>query len=133
MPAIQSVLYQKTIPFSIHNTHMSANRLLQPYKKATGWTIPAVRYDSPPNEGKVILNIIKHGCSKQVSVHPRHLFPWEPIVGGEVVVVKGAWFGITSVAKVKTGNNWIITFSVDNDTQDFVFEEKDLTALDATR
>ena len=65
-------------------------------------------------------------------IHPRHLLPWEPVVGGEVVVVKGTRLGTLGVAKTKTGNQWTITFSVDNDRRDFVFEEADLAALEVT-
>ena len=126
-------LYHKTIPFYIRNTHESADRSLQQYEKATGRTIPEPRYNSPPNEGEVILKVVKRGHSKQISIHPRHLLPWEPVVGGEVVVVKGTQLGTTGVAKTKTGNQWVITFSVDNDRRDFVFEEADLAVLEVTR
>ena len=92
-----------------------------------------MNYNSPPNEGEVILNVVKRGRSKQISVHPRHIFPWEPVVGGEVVVVKGAWLGTRGVAKNKQGNQWVVTFSVDNDVRDFVFEETDLAVLEASK
>ena len=121
------------MPFYIRDTHKSADKSLQVYEKATGRTIPAVHYNSPPNEGEVVLNVVKRGRSKQVSVHPRHLFPWEPVVGGEVVVIKGARLGATGMAKEKQGTKWVVTFNVDNDFRDFVFEENDLAALDASR
>ena len=113
--------------------HKSSNRSLQTYEKATGRAIPVVNYNSPPNEGKVILNVVKHGRSKQISVHPRHLFPWEPVVDGEVVIVKGAWLGTRGIAKIKQGNQWVVTFSIDNDVRDFVFKEMDLTVLEASK
>ena len=133
-PAIQGLLYRKTIPFYIRDTHESADRSLQQYEKATGRTIPEPRYNSPPKEGEVILNVVKRGRSKQISVHPRHLVPWEPVVGGEVVVIKkGSMFGVTGVVSIKTANQWVVTFSVDNDTKDYIFEENELAALEAGR
>ena len=92
-----------------------------------------MNYNSPPNEGEVILIVVKRGRSKQKLVHPRHLFQWEPVVGGEVVVVKGAQLGARGVAKNKQGNQWVVTFSVDNDVRDFVFEETDLAVLEASK
>jgi hypothetical protein len=69
-----------------------------------------------------------------VSVHPRHLVPWEPVVGGEVVVTKkGLIFGAMGVASIKTANQWVVTLSVDNDAKDYVFEENELAALEARR
>ena len=66
-------------------------------------------------------------------VHPRHLVPWEPVVGGEVVVIKGTMLGATGVASIKRANQWTVTFSVDNDSRDYVFEENNLAALDTRR
>ena len=126
-PAIQGVLCQKNIPFYIRDT---ANKLLQ---RATGQAVPVVQYNSPPPEGEVILNIVKCGRSKQVSVHPRHLVPWEPVVSGEVVVIKGTMLGAMGVASIKSANQWTVTFSVDNDSRDYVFEENNLAALDTRR
>ena len=134
MPVIQGLLYHKTIPFYIRNTHKSADRSLQQYEKATGRTILELRYNLPPNKGKVILNVVKRGRSKQISVHPRHLVPWEPVVGGQVVVIKkGPTFGATGVATIKTANQWVVTLSVDNNAKDYIFEENELAALEAGR
>ena len=63
--AIQSLLYRKTIPFYIRDTHKSADRSLQQYEKATGRTIPELHPNSPPKEGEVILNVVK--CSHSMS------------------------------------------------------------------
>ena len=130
-PEIQSVLYQKNIPFHIRNTDSTADKSLQ---RTTGQAVPVVQYNSPPPDSKVILNVIKRGHSKQVSVHPRHLVPWEPVVGGEVVVTKkGLIFGAMGVASIKTANQWVVTLSIDNDAKDYIFEENELTALEARR
>ena len=130
-PAIQSVLYQKNIPFHIRDTDGTADRSLQ---RATGRVVPIVQYNLPPNKGKVILNVVKCGRSKQVSVHPRHLVPWEPVVSGQVVVIKkGSTFRAMGVASIKTANQWVVTFSMDNVSKDYIFEENKLTALEVRR
>ena len=99
-----------------------------------GRVVPIVQYNSPPNKGKVILNVVKRGRSKQVSVHLRHLVPWEPVVGGQVVVIKkGSTFGATGVATIKTANQWVVNFKVDNNSRDYLFEENELAALEARR
>ena len=101
---------------------------------ATGRAVPVVQYNSPPPDSEVILNVIKRGHSKQVSVHPRHFIPWELVVGGEVVVTKkGLIFGAMGVASIKMANQWVVTLSIDNDAKDYIFEENELTALEARR
>ena len=108
-----------------------ADRSLQ---RATGQVVPIVQYNSPPNKGKVILNIVKRGCSKQVSVHSRHLVPWELVVGGQAVVIKkGSTFRAMDVASIKTANQWVVTFSVDNVLKDYIFKENELVALEVRR
>ena len=119
---------RKNVPFYIHNTDNMANKSLQ---RTTGWAVPVFQYNSPPPEGKVILNVIKHGRSKQVSVHPRHLVPWEPVVGGEVVMIKGSMLGATGMARTKTAYQWVVTFSVDKDLKDYIFKENKPAALEA--
>ena len=103
-------------------------------QRATGRAVPVVQYNSPPPDSEVILNVIKRGHSKQVSVHPRHFIPWELVVGGEVVVTKkGLIFGAMGVASIKMANQWVVTLSIDNDAKDYIFEENELTALEARR
>ena len=48
-------------------------------------------------------------------------------------MVKGTRLGARGVAKNKQGKQWVVTFSVDNDVRDFVFEETDLTVLEASK
>jgi hypothetical protein len=93
-PSIQRVMQYKTIPLYICNTHKLTDKSLQVYEKATGRPIPMVHCNSTPKPGKILLNVVKCACPKQISVHPRHLTPWEPVIGGEVVVIMGAWLEI---------------------------------------
>ncbi|KAF8267702.1 hypothetical protein EI94DRAFT_1801345 [Lactarius quietus] len=86
---IQSIIEQKTIPFFIHNTHESNDHSLQIYEKSTGRTVPMDRRTATPEEGKVMLSMVKRSRAKQISIHPRFLVPWGPVVGCEVLVTKG--------------------------------------------
>ena len=42
-------------------------------------------------------------------------------------------FGATGVATIKTANQWVVTFNVDNDSRDYLFEENELAALEVRR
>jgi hypothetical protein len=77
-----------------------------------------------------LVTVTRHSRSKELSVHPKHLVPWEPVVGGEVVVITGTCLGNVGIAKEKKDNTWIVTFTVNNDLWDWTIKEKDLAALD---
>ena len=46
---------------------------------------------------------------------------------------KGLIFGAMGVASIKMANQWVVTLSIDNDAKDYIFEENELTALEARR
>jgi hypothetical protein len=84
-----------------------------------------------PKEGKIILSVFKTPCQTQISVHPKFLFLWQPVVGDEVVVIKGPWLGIAGLAKEeRDGRQWLVTFSIDGHSGDFVFHERDLAVIE---
>ena len=49
------------------------------------------------------------------------------------MIKKGSMFGVMGVATIKTANQWVVTFNVDNDSRDYLFEENELAALKARR
>jgi hypothetical protein len=59
------------------------------------------------------------------------LKPWDPIVGGEVVIVRGKYIGTLGVAKEKVdGGQWVVTFTVDDESRDFAFMQSELAATE---
>ena len=46
---------------------------------------------------------------------------------------KGSMFGAIGVAIIKTAKQWVVMFSVDNVSKDYIFEENELVALKARR
>jgi hypothetical protein len=129
-PLIQSVIRQKTILFWIRSTHESGDKLLQSYEGCAGRTILEEHRTVTPEEGKVILRVCKRSRAKQISVHPRFLVPWEPVVSCQVVVTKGLFLGTMGIIKAKEHPRWVVTFSADNYSWDFRFEESDLAVLE---
>ncbi|KAF8258743.1 hypothetical protein EI94DRAFT_1707713 [Lactarius quietus] len=131
---IQSIIEWKTIPFFIRNTHESNDHSLQIYEKSTGRTVPMDRRTATPEEGKVTLSVVKRSRAKQISVHPRFLVPWGPVVGCEVLVTKGRWFGMPGVAKEeRSDGQWLVRFNADDTHLDSVFDKKDHAVLEAIR
>lgn len=86
-----------------------------------------------PEEGEVALRVLTHFRPKQISVHPRFLVPWEPVVGDQVVIIKGLFLGTMGVAKAQEHARWVVTFSADNDSWDFRFEQSDLATIEDFR
>jgi hypothetical protein len=130
MPSVQDLIERKTIPFYIHNTHKSSNQLLQSFEGCTGRTIPVDRHTKNPQEGRIILSVFKHPHRTQISVHLKFLFPWQPIVGDEVVVIKGLLFGMLGVVKAKEQALCRVNFSLDNQSLDYQFEDSKLVVIE---
>lgn len=115
--------------FSFRNLH-EASEELQQYARCTGKTVPSDRRTLTPRNGEVVLSVFKRPRAKQLSVHPRFLVPWEPVRGGEVVVLNGTWFGIVGIVKdQRDDGQWVLRFAIDELT-DHVFNGKDLAGLE---
>ena len=129
MPTIQYVIEWKTIVFSCHNLH-EASRELQQYTRCMGKTVPSDHRTVTPRDGEVVLSVFKCPRARQLSVHPRFLVPWEPVQGGEVMVLNGTWFGIVGIVKdQRDDGQWVLRFEIDK-TNDHVFNSKDLAGLE---
>jgi hypothetical protein len=130
MLSVQDVIEWKTILFYICNTHKSSNQLLRSYEGCTGRTVPVDRRTKPPQAGEITLSIFKRPCRTQISVHPKFLILWQPVVGDKVVVIKGLLLGTLGVVKAKEQGRCMVTFSLDNDTLDYRFEDSELAAIE---
>ena len=49
---------------------------------------------------------------------------------GEVLVICGVLKGIKGMVKVQVGDRWVIAFTVDNESQDREFAQKDIVGLE---
>jgi hypothetical protein len=121
---------QKTIPFHLRNTHESSDETLRRLARSTGRTIPADRRNKTPKDGEIVLSVAGRSRPTQVSVHPRFLFPWEPVVGDEVVVIKGPLLGAMGMVKAMEQPLCTVTFSLDNNPVDYQFEVSELAVIE---
>jgi hypothetical protein len=126
---VQHVVDFRPVPFNILPL---GDERLAAFARSVARTVPLGRRLKDPPEGEVLVTTFKHHRATELSMHPNHLVPWVPVVGGEVIVVTGAWLGAVGVAKEKQGNQWVVTFTVDDDVRDKSFEEKELAALEST-
>jgi hypothetical protein len=117
----------RPIPFYIRPID---ERSLDVYAKSVARTLILEQRHSNARDGEVLVTVTKRSRSKELSVHPKHLVPWEPVVGGDVIVIAGACLGNVGVAKEKKDKIWVVTFTVDDVSVDWTFEEKDLAGLD---
>lgn len=99
---IHGLMQWRPIPFYIHNTHEASDKMLQQY--AMGRSVLLAQDYSTPTDSKIILDVVKNHHSNQISVHTQHLVPWEPVVGGEVIIIKGPFLGSIGVAREKKHN-----------------------------
>ena len=50
-----------------------------------------------------------------------------------MVITDGRWIGTTGVVKGREGEKWVVTFTVDDDSQDFVFTGKDIVPIETPK
>jgi hypothetical protein len=124
---IQHILENKCIPFYIRGCR---ERSMDAYCGSLARTLPTDQCTLSPLEGEIIVKTVKHACTKQISIHPRFLEPWKPVVGGEAVITNGPWFSTVGVVERRQGNDWIVSFLVNGDDEDFVFGGTDIAPLE---
>ncbi|KAH8990381.1 hypothetical protein EDB86DRAFT_2831142 [Lactarius hatsudake] len=93
-------------------------------------TVPPSQCGTAALEGEIMVSMVIHSRSKQLSVHPNHLVPWEPVVGGDVIVTTGPFTGTLGVAKEKGDEHWVVKVTAGGHLQDQFFKEEDLAYLD---
>jgi hypothetical protein len=120
---IQRVIEKKCILFHIRG-HSEFG--MDAYTGSLARTVPTdQRTLSPAAEDEIVVRTVNRGRPKQISIHPRFLMPWTPLVGSEVVITQGKWLGTLGLVKGRQGDDWI----VGNESGDFVFEEKDMAPV----
>ncbi|KAI9465095.1 hypothetical protein BJY52DRAFT_1221185 [Lactarius psammicola] len=128
--SIQAVLEHKCILFYIRRIRNSNDVKMHIYEGDAARTVPTDHCKSLPREGEVTVNVIHHRRHQQISIDPIYLVPWVPVVGCDVVILNGPLRGAVGAVKESKGKDWIITFTVDDDSRDSLFEEKDLASLE---
>ncbi|KAH9162307.1 hypothetical protein EDB89DRAFT_2079838 [Lactarius sanguifluus] len=124
---VQDIVERKCIPLYIRGLGASS---MDAHDGNPAKTVPTDQRTLSPQEGEIIVKMVKRARPKQISIHPRFLVPWKPLVGYEVLIIDGSWFGAVGVVKGRQGNSWTVSFTVDDDSREFVFEESDLAPLE---
>jgi hypothetical protein len=94
---IQKVIEKKCILFHIRGY---GERCMDAYTGSPARTVPMDQHTmSPATEDEIIVRTVIRTCPKQISIHPRFLVPWTPLVGSEVVITKGMWLGTVGLVK----------------------------------
>ena len=83
-----------------------------------------------PPEGKVLVLVAQRLRDKVIAIDPGYLKPWEPVVEGEVLVIRGGLKGVRGMVKARVGDRWVVTFTVDDEAQDREFVERDIIGLE---
>ncbi|KAI0257722.1 hypothetical protein BC834DRAFT_977075 [Gloeopeniophorella convolvens] len=103
---IQTLLAYKCLALSIPNTSGGKSTA----RKKSAKTVILAERLFLPNPGEVIVNVVEGRVPTQVSADPRHLVPWPPSVGSEVVIVLGEWVGwvgkVEERIQRETGTAW---------------------------
>ena len=117
------------IVFLIRNIRGSADKSLDKLEGETARTLPERRRELVPEAGEIVVEVILRNRKKQFSLHPKYLNPWKPVVGGGAVVVQGKYQGVLGVVKEEKDDGLlVVTFTVDDDSRDFVLGQSDLAA-----
>lgn len=98
---MQAVLERRCVPLSVSGVR---GGVLDQYEGKTVRTLPIARRRSTPESGELIVNIIKRGRIKQLSINAGFLKPWEPVPNGEVVIIEGPLRGTVGKVHGITGH-----------------------------
>lgn len=127
----QGVLKLRCIPFTIKGIRESDDTSMHGYEGDPAKTVLADHCKTLPREGEIIMNVVHRRRRQQISINPKYLLPLEPVRGGEVVVIKGVWIGMMGKAKERKEKDWVVTFSAEDDSAGFTFQEKELASIEA--
>jgi hypothetical protein len=130
-PEIQRTLSYRPIPFQIKG--VGIEKSLSRYAGCMVSTVIDCDIIPDPPEGKVMVLVYRRSGNKMISIDPCYLVPWEPVVGGEVRIVRGPMQGVLGVTKARVGDRWVVTLTADNESVDREFAQKDIVALSSRR
>ncbi|KAH9171227.1 hypothetical protein EDB89DRAFT_2179677 [Lactarius sanguifluus] len=94
---MQGILESKRIPMQVCGIKGSGDGSKDEYEGNTARTVPAAERTLTPRDGEVIVTVVKRHRSRQISINPSFLVPWDTVVGSEVVVINRPFLGQTGV------------------------------------
>lgn len=100
------------------------------YEGLIARTVPIDKAKVRSNVGEITVNVMRRARPKQFSINPMYLEPWPPVIGGEVIVTSGTMIGCIGILKEIRLPQYVVSFSVDNDSRDIVLDEMDIAALE---
>ena len=106
------------------------DRTLDAYDGKPARTVPMDKQTLIPREGKIVVRTVRRSRPEQISINPYYLEPWSPLDGCEVIVTGGSWLSSVGTVKGRQGNDWIVTFTVNDVAREVIFEGKDLAVLE---
>ena len=129
---IQCASGYRAIPFYVKGDAASDDKSLAQYANRVARTVTLAQRGSEPDppEGKVLVSVARRSRDKVIAIDPGYLKPWEPVVEGEVLVIRGGLKGIRGMVKARVGDRWVVTFTVDDEAQDREFVERDIIGLE---
>ncbi len=128
---MQDVVQSRPIPFHIRGVSVSSNTELSQLSSCMAWIVPLAQRKIIPSEDEIVVSVFHQYCQKEISIAPLYLVPWELVVTGPVLIVGSQMCGMIGIVKAKDGDQWLVTFIVDNISRDEIFGEKDLAGLDS--
>src|SRR6266403_683580 len=86
---IQGAVSFECVPFQIRGVAALEDKSLAKYTNCTARTVPLAERKFDPPEGEVMVSVARKAGPKIMTINPRYLVPWEPLVDGKVMVLRG--------------------------------------------
>jgi hypothetical protein len=134
---LSAVLKTMRIPFYIRGIRGSGDGSMDNYEGSAARTVPPTACKSTPQEGEVLVSVIRGVRPVQISIHPRYLVPWTPRQGSNVVVIDGSWLGFQGIVVGNDADSYTVRFTMRDSSGEHsheeIFDIKQLARLDSLR
>lgn len=94
------------------------------YEDKAARSVPPTAHKSTPQDGEVLVSVVRGVRLVQVSIHPKFLIPWTPRQGSDVVVIDGSWLGRQGTVVGKDGNSCTVRFTLTDSFGELSHEER---------
>src|SRR6266404_3553777 len=121
---IQGAVSFECVPFQIRGVAALEDKSLAKYTNCTARTVPLAEHKFDLPEGEVMALVTQKAGLKIITINLWYLVPWESLVDGKVMVLHGPLWGVVGMLKTQNGNQCVVTFTVDNESQDMEFVQK---------
>ncbi|KAN0123693.1 hypothetical protein V8E53_015887 [Lactarius tabidus] len=126
---VQAVLERRCVPLNVSGVR---GGVFDQYEGKTVRTMPIARHrlGLTPNSGELIVNTVKGGRIKQLSINAGFLKPWEPVPNGEVVVIEGPLCGTVGTVQSITEHICTIRFEESGGASTYYFKPEKVAYLE---